>query len=292
MKFEQATQRDRDCLAGLRASAWAKELSPQEFSERNKLLYAHPFGQKRIQTFLLRDKSGEIVSSMDALEVKLFFRAPLTQEVQNREGFLIASVITPENQRAKGYATQLLQNFLSHQKWDLGVLYSDIGAPYYERFGFKKTPTSVFEVQGFESNSKPKLKILSLEAWVEKVFQRRKENFENNVKAQVALLPETEFLDWQLERFRYFFRLTRAGVLPPCFYECETPQGARYFAVVHNPVTQGAEILWREPDCPEIFSFIASVVQGWGLKKYSYWSSGKETGLPGRKVHEECPMGW
>ncbi len=70
--FDKANPEERNHLSLLRAGAWAKDLTANEFIKRNQALYSHPFGKKRIETYVLKDSSGTIVSSMDALQLNFF----------------------------------------------------------------------------------------------------------------------------------------------------------------------------------------------------------------------------
>ncbi len=288
LTIDQASASEREALALIRAEAWAKELSRVEFCERNKILYSHPFGTKRIQTLLLKNPEKKIVSSMDALQVKFFFKETETQKIVVREGFLIASVLTPIQHRRKGYASHLMKDFLSRQSLGIGVLYSDIGPKFYERYGFQKTKVQSRElVEPFVSTSIEPVPI-ELNDWIEKVNSVRKIRFETEKAAQLCLVPETEFWDWQIERYRYFSRLKGHPTIPAPFFEINTTSGPSYFCVVKNVLTQTADVLWFDSDCPESLPAIGRIAKDWGLGRIHFWSP-KELGRP---IHEECPMGW
>jgi len=288
LTLDKATLAEREALAPIRADAWAKDLSKQEFCERNRILYAHPFGKNRIETFLLKNPEKKIVSSMDVLKVKLFFREDETCKTKISNGFLIASVVTPIQHRRKGYATYLIQEFLKNQKFDIGVLYSDIGPQFYERYDFRKTMVQAREmVEPFgESSIEPA--ILSAENWLSRLAEVRKERFETTKGAQVALFPDPEFWDWQLEKYRYFSKLRGDTQLPAPFFEIKTANGPSYFCVVKNCLTQTGDVLWFDYACPESLPAIGKVVRSWGLKKIQFWSPHNQ----GTVLHEENPMAW
>lgn len=288
LNFSKATSSEREALAQIRAEAWAKELSKEEFCERNKILYAHSFGKNRIETFLLKNPEHKIVSSMDALRVKFFFRESNVQRTEIKDGFLIASVMTPIQHRRKGYASFLLKSFLEHQKTGLGVLYSDIGPKFYERYGFQKTTIQMREMNEPFPSGDAKIVGLDIQEWVDKVRAYRQQRFEATTQAQMAMVPEVEFWDWQIERFRFFSNLKGKGALPPSFFEVQTPEGATYFCLVPNALTGAGEVLWFDAEAPEILGKIGKIAGQLGLKKVHFWSS-KDLG---RVMHEECPMGW
>lgn len=288
LRFDKANSQERELLALIRAKAWAKELSDSEFITRNQILYNHPFGKTRIETYVLKNPENKIVSSMDCLRVKFLTKEKKPDKVSIKEGFLIASVITPPQHRLKGYASLLLNRFFEKIDFEIGVLYSDIGPKFYEKWGFKKTQAAVFEVEAVPTKNQPTIKEMELKAWVDRVFDLRKSKLIKEEKAQWVVAPDTEFWDWQLERFRYFANLKGGGKLPNCFFEAETDHGKTYFSVVLNAITQKAEVLWRDSYCEESLTAIGAVVQGWGLSHFSFWSA-----VPhGKLLHEECPMGW
>jgi GNAT superfamily N-acetyltransferase len=288
LRFDKASLPERELLALIRAKAWAKELSESEFIQRNQILYNHPFGKTRVETYVLRNPENKIVSSMDCLRVKFLTKEKKTGKVSTKEGFLIASVITPPQHRRKGYASLLLNLFFEKQTFELGVLYSDIGPKFYEKWGFKKTHAAVYEVETIPTKNQPTIKEIELKTWVDTVVDLRKLNFIKEERAQWVLAPDPEFWDWQLERFRYFAQLKGGGKLPGCFFEAETNHGKTYFSVVLNALTQKAEVLWRDSNCQDSLAAIGAVVRGLGLSHFSLWSAAPQ----GKLFHEECPMGW
>ncbi len=288
LNFDKASGVERDSLALFRAESWAKGLTSQEFCERNRILYEHPFGKNKIETFVLKNPENKIISSMDALQVKFFFRETYSHEIEEREGFLIASVITPVQHRHKGYASFLLKEFLSRQKWNLGILYSDIGPKFYEGLDFQKTGVQVREISEPFPKSKSQIQALEMPRWIEKVRLIRRKGFEQCSHSQMALVPEATFWDWQIERFRYLSKLKGQNLAEDSFFEIETQKGSSYFSVVANPLTKIAEVLWFDPDCPESLPAIGKVVQDWGLKKFIFWGAKSQ----GKLLYEECPMGW
>ncbi|MFM8316042.1 MAG: GNAT family N-acetyltransferase [Deltaproteobacteria bacterium] len=288
LRFDKATASERELLALLRASAWAKELSSEEFTKRNQRLYSHQFGSERIDTFVIRNLENKIVTSMDVLRVKFFFKAGPKASISVKEGFLIASVFTAPQHRRKGYAALMMSRFFEQQKWDLGVLYSDIGPKFYEKWGFQKTHRFLCEMGGPFPKNQLTINPIEPKAWVDKVFDLRKSNFDSDPKGQMALVPDVDFLDWHLERFRFFAQLKGRGPLPPTFFELETSQGRTYFAVVLNAMTQKAEVLWRDSNSEHSLTAIGQVVESWGLKEFTFWSPNAQ----GKVLEEECPMGW
>jgi GNAT superfamily N-acetyltransferase len=289
LRLEKATSQERELLATPRALAWGKSLDATEFKERNQRLYNHPFGRDHIITYVLKNPENKIVSSLDSLGVKFFHKQKLGDSTSIQEGFLIASVITPPQHRRKGYATLLMSRFLEAQPWNLGVLYSDIDPKFYERWGFKISKRSLYEVSGPFSKNQLTINQLQSEVWIQKVFDLRKSKFNIDPKAQLALAPDFEFWDWQIERFRFFAEKRNKGSLPHVYFEWVSEQGPSYFAVVLNAMTGKAEVLWRDSNHPENLGAIGQIVQGWGCERFSYWDT---VGGIGQKIQDENPMCW
>lgn len=288
LNLHKATSGEREALALIRADAWAKNLSREEFCERNRILYAHPFGKNRIETLVLKNLEQKIVSSMDVLNLNFFFRESDSQKIQVKEGFLIASVMTPIQHRRKGFATYLLKEFLKAQKFGIGILYSDIGTRFYERYDFQKTKIQTRELIEPFGETALKPNPLSEQDWIAEFADFRRRRFESTQGAQVAVLPELEFWDWQIERYRYFARLRTGSELPTPFFQVHTAKGPNYFCVVKNCLTQTGDVLWFDSTCPESLAAIGKVVKAWGLRRISFWSPHDQ----GTVINEECPMVW
>ena len=136
----RASLEERESRLRLRAELWRGVLSVEQYCERTRRLYEHPFGQTRIETLVLKNESAQILTSMDVLHVGLLLKRGGGEPVEER-GTLIASVLTSVSERNKGHATRLLTEYFQANPHASGVLYSDIGPPFYERFGFAAWPT-------------------------------------------------------------------------------------------------------------------------------------------------------
>jgi GNAT superfamily N-acetyltransferase len=288
LRLEKATSQERELLAKTRASAWGQDLIGNEFLERNQRLYNHPYGRDHIVTYVLKNPENKIVSSLDALQLKFFHKENPGDSTAIQDGFLIASVITPPQYRGKGYATLLLNRFLETQSWSLGVLYSDIGPKFYEKWGFKVSKRYLYEISVTSSKNQLTINSVEPEIWIQKAFDFRKLKFNSEPNSHLALVPDFKFWDWQIERFRFFAEKRTQRPLPNVYFEALTAQGPTYFAVVLNAVTGKAEVLWRDGANPEVLAAIEQVVESWGCPSFSYWDKAGT----GQKGHEENPMYW
>ena len=261
MRVELATIEDRENLALLRAEEWRGPLSTQQFSQRNRLLYGHPYAAQ-MKTFLLRSDRGEIVTSLDALRVSLLDYSG------KFSGLHFAFVITPKVHRGKGYSTKLLTHVLENEAWDYSVLYSDIPMTFYERLGFRGRPVSVVE-RSASTGQMLGADSLNLSQVVHELTQyRKKEIIENNA----AILPDPLFLDWHLERFR-FFASESGRKLSNEMYWCLQHSRSHPLIAVPNYIWGTLDALWVVPDCQLCLTFLANLAAKHKLGSFRYWAS-------------------
>jgi GNAT superfamily N-acetyltransferase len=96
-----------------------------------------PWGRDHLQRFALVDSAGRLLSSAKRYRYDLV--------LDGRRGWLsgIGAVFTPAEHRGRGYASQLIEQLLEHDRRDgalVAALFSEIGPGYYERFGFRALP--------------------------------------------------------------------------------------------------------------------------------------------------------
>jgi RimJ/RimL family protein N-acetyltransferase len=199
---------ERDLLT---CEAWGAGLSPEGFAEREARLRAQAWARRTMSTWLLVDEaSGAVLSSCE------IFRMPSSLESEHLQihgsSYGIASVFTEVALRGRGYATQMLSLLCAQLKQGDAsiqscVLYSDVGAPIYERIGFQARPAMdrIFlpeegdPASGVELLGEDELRdALSLVPLPARGFLIR---------------PVWEQIDWHLERERVYARLL-GGVRP------------------------------------------------------------------------------
>lgn len=111
---------------------WGKELSLEEYIQRELYLLARPFAVSGRKCWVLV-RNDEIISSCETYD-----RACV---INNKRGKCasIASVFTPVNHRRKGYAKALmtlLRDRLVNEGYECSTLYSDVGPIYYSNLGW------------------------------------------------------------------------------------------------------------------------------------------------------------
>jgi hypothetical protein len=289
-RLDVATPDEREALAPLRASQWRGVLSVSQFEERNRRLYAHPFGRNRIVTWVLRDSSGRIVSSMDELTIRMAVRGA-EAPARFADGVLIASVITPAEERGRGYCSQLLDAYFSTRQELSGILYSDIGPAFYRRYGFRERPVRAAEiaVRPPPTEASPARSVarnLSLEAFCERLGDLRRQQVDRSAGPGAALAPDPDWLDWQLERYRFFSELRKRRFPRTLFSEAAHPSGPHLFAAVPDFLTSRLEAFWVDPRCALCVGSLHQIAAQNGLQAIRFWTE-VDTSWPGKN---ECPM--
>lgn len=278
MKIELATPEVRESLFQARAALWKYDLSAEHYITRNHALYSHPFGKKRMETYVLREDSGKIVASMDFLSVRI------ASQQGTSDGFLIASVMTPVEERKKGYASYLLTERFKENRHQPKVLYSDIDPKFYARYGFHEkwmyaVETSVRSVKTHKARS------ISSDTFLEKLKLLRQSSIKKT-PISGALEVDSELLDWHLERYRSFAKSAKMGFPEDVYHLCERG-GDHPIAAVPQYLYRRLEVLWMNPECTSCLEMIHSRAEQLQMKKILYWTSRE----PKKGVfRKECPM--
>lgn len=266
MKFEIATDSERETLTRLRATIWKGSLTSEQFFHRNQALYRHSFAKKKIQTLVLRAEK-RILSSMDVLSVQV-----LSNTASNPEsGFLIASVLTPSEWRGKGYATELLKAFLESHSDSPVVLYSDIDSKFYERFGFCLRPIVAVEERVQDTSSRDHDPI-TLGAFCVALRELRMRRLRELTTPAACLDPVPGFIDWHVERFRAFAAMVNKRVVESVYWKVRHADRHHTVACVPNYCLQRLEALYVDADCRGCLSVLSERARKVGLDKIYYWT--------------------
>ncbi|KXS21400.1 hypothetical protein M427DRAFT_27779 [Gonapodya prolifera JEL478] len=158
-------------------TAFGKKLSLDQYVRREQALYNHPFSRDGYTYLLQRPPNDPYLCSCENFKRPLYFTDELPDgSVVVREGLIgsIATVFTPEKNRKKGYASELMQRVIDDCRGRLGLtcssLYSDIGPRFYETFGWRTYPSrellldiSTVEAKATVQPSKYVTRLLTLE---------------------------------------------------------------------------------------------------------------------------------
>lgn len=288
-RIDFPTAEEQERLVPLRAAEWRGVLSPSQFAERNRRIFSHPYAQGRVETFVLRDGSGNILSSMDVVPVPLMANYGNSEAVRV-EGILIASVVTAAADRGKGYASRLLSEFFESRKSASGVLYSDIGPSFYERYGFHARLAKCAEVPVIKGPWGPRspfpLREIGASAFAAWLADRRREALVGLTGSGAAVFPDPRLLDWQIERYRYFAELSGRVFPSSLFWEGEHQGVTHCLGAVPDYFALRLDIFWVAAECQPCLAAAHFLASAEGLSKLRFWTS-RDGQWPGK---DECPM--
>ncbi len=182
-------KRERDRLT---YAAWGERLTIEQYLAREQYLRCHAWAQEAMETWLLCAGEG-IVCSCESLQM------PSRIGGQQGTSWGIASVFTEEAHRGHRYASQLVGDvatrLLARPGAQAVVLYSEVGAPIYERAGFAVAPTVDWIVQA-EAARPPTGLMLDDELAIATASIDGDGAF--------SITPSAVQLDWHLARERYY----------------------------------------------------------------------------------------
>jgi GNAT superfamily N-acetyltransferase len=116
---------------------WHEGLTRAAYSRWNAAQMRTPWGRGHLQRFALVSDDWTLLASAK--------RYRFDVRVDGRDGWMcgIGAVITPPALRGRGHARHLMEELLRQER-DAGALcaalFSEIGAPFYERLGFRHVP--------------------------------------------------------------------------------------------------------------------------------------------------------
>jgi GNAT superfamily N-acetyltransferase len=136
-----ATRAQIDSIFEENHELWGVPLTPEHYRDYWYSLFLSPWGSSNLRYMALtEEEDGPLHSSL-----KLYrFTGRFHGEPVIIAG--IGAVYTPKSQRTFGGASLLISEVLDYmqkKRATLGLLYSDIGTPFYERLGFVPLPSFV-----------------------------------------------------------------------------------------------------------------------------------------------------
>lgn len=116
---------------------WSEGLTRAAYGQWNRAQLKTPWGSRHLQRFALLDEQGNLLASAKRYRHDV--------RLDGREGWMagIGAVFTPEAQRGRGHATRLVEMLIERERAAgalLAGLFSEIGAEFYERLGFRAVP--------------------------------------------------------------------------------------------------------------------------------------------------------
>jgi GNAT superfamily N-acetyltransferase len=284
MQTRRATREEEAARYRVTAEAWGRGpgVTLDRYVERELTLRAQAYGASALSTWVLvaedeRDaagaKPGEVLASLETL------RSPLWVAGRPRgSGFGIASVFTEARFRGRGYASTLLTSMRAQieAEEDAGqppafLLFSDVGAPIYERAGFVALPGD--DLRLAPDGSAGFVGAPIVRADVGRFLRGR---LSGAAQGTWAFEVTADRLDWQLEREALHARF--AGRAQPRACGVELAGGHLLWAAHYGKnVLEILDFQGDEATCREALRSARAVAHGAGLAAVVAWDS---EGLP------------
>jgi len=123
---------------------WHEGLSRTGYARWNAAQMRTPWGRAHLHRFALVNDAGGLLATAKR------YRYPV--RLDGRDGWMagLGAVFTPPEERGKGYASEVIERILAQERRDgalVAGLFSEIGAEYYGRRGFRAVPLDERTVQ-------------------------------------------------------------------------------------------------------------------------------------------------
>jgi GNAT superfamily N-acetyltransferase len=123
---------------------WNEGLTRPAYGRWNAAQLKTPWGRERLHRFALLDNGGALLATAKRYRYDV--------RLDGRDGWMagFGAVFTPPAARGHGYATRLLEMLIERERAEgalLAALFSEIGAPFYERVGFRTVPLDEVSVR-------------------------------------------------------------------------------------------------------------------------------------------------
>jgi predicted N-acetyltransferase YhbS len=205
---------------------WHEGLTRRAYSQWNAAQLRTPWGRERLARFALLDEHDTWLASAKR------YRHDVS--VDGRDGWMcgIGAVFTTPEHRGKGHAATLIRRMLddAHSEGALVAgLFSEIGAPYYERLGFSTVPMDEVTVG---VTSKAGAPAMLVRAGVESDYASIcAMHVARSAGAGFALRRDRHALHYAVAKKRLFAGLSPPGTRPFEFFVAEEGATAVAYAV-------------------------------------------------------------
>jgi GNAT superfamily N-acetyltransferase len=137
MEIVQAQGALLDRILDCTFELWHEGLSRPAYGRWNEAQRRTAWGANHLHRFALVDDAGQLLAT-----AKLYHHSV---RLDGRSGWLcgIGAVFTPQEQRGRGHASRLVERLLDQARAEgalAAALFSEIGASFYERLGFRSVP--------------------------------------------------------------------------------------------------------------------------------------------------------
>lgn len=280
VELRTATAADKRLRDEVTWLEWGSKLTVLQYLDREQALRDHPWSRAVMTTWLLVD-GADVLCSCET------FRNDSSVGGKPGVSFAVASVFTEPHKRGRGYATQmmsaLIRTLREQPDAQSSVLFSDVGAPIYEKSGYRAVPAWDWVLPPVDG---------PLEAqWLEEPLPAPPRGVSR--EGELLLHPSASQLDWHFERSRLYARFLVRPALS--YYGARTAQATAWWTAQFK--SDELLVLWLDAlDAAAAAPVIRAAQQQAhraGLPRVRVWETFSLEGFPGaRRVARdgELPM--
>ena len=194
---------------------------------------------------------------------------------ESASGTHVASVYTPPAHRGHDYARELLKSVLLSHSSKVSLLFSDLRPSFYEKLGFQNWPVQE-TIEPFDSPPQKlsqKVAPISVDSklFIAELSRLRATSVGSGVSIQYNEL----YLDWHLERYRYFSTLAGKHLPSDIFWIAEHNRKPHLLLIVPHYLTRIEEGLILTSECIDCLNFLKSRAADEGLSRIRYWAQNR-----------------
>jgi GNAT superfamily N-acetyltransferase len=190
VKLDLATTDEKRARDRIAYEAWGELLTTEQYLQREERLCAHPWAKETMRWWAWRDDDGAILSSCES------YRMCSAVDGERGETWAVASVFTEPALRGRGHARAMMDALVARARAEgaqASTLFSDVGAPIYEKSGYVARPADDLLFPPAPGDA-----ARTVDALVERVGE-----IEPYID-DFAIWPTAAQLDWHIERGRAY----------------------------------------------------------------------------------------
>jgi GNAT superfamily N-acetyltransferase len=200
VKLDFATADEKRARDRIAYQSWGELLTTEQYLQREARLCAHPWAKETMTSWVWRADDGAILSSCET------YRMCSAVDGVRGDTWGVASVYTEAALRGRGHARAMMDALVARARAEgaqASTLFSDVGAPIYEKSGYVARPADdlVFPPA-------PGDPAHGVDALVDRVaeIQPYVDDF--------TIWPTPAQLDWHIERGRAYAAMLERPLLP------------------------------------------------------------------------------
>lgn len=137
MQIVRAEGRILEQILDVTFPIWHEGLTRTAYAQWNAAQLRTPWGKEHLERFALISDGGDLLASAKRYRFDI--------RLDGRDAWMcgIGAVITPPMLRGRGYGREVIERLVQQERQagaSFAALFSEIGAPFYERLGFRHVP--------------------------------------------------------------------------------------------------------------------------------------------------------